>query len=641
MSGAGDGGSVSPGAAPARVADPSGELATLHAKETLRHPIRPGAAWPPRDAASGESTGERGVTLVPRPDDLRYVRTLGEGGMGRVYLARQPSLRRGVAVKTATDPSLHQTLVAEAVITGMLEHPNIPPVHQLGEDAEGHPVLVMKRIEGAPWSDVLADPDHPLRRDNPLFAAGELDAHLEILLQIAAALHFAHTRGVIHRDVKPANVMIGSFGEVMLIDWGVAFAPAIRPEQEGSRSIVGSPAYMAPEMVLGDDPDPRTDVYLLGSTLHEVLVGHPPHAARSALEAMGKALEARPLTFGPGVPSALAAITVQATSYAPDERPPSALAFAQALRRYLQHRTASEIADRAAHALDTLEALHASASPAAPASAPGREPGDEDRFETLAQQCRFSVVEALRAWPESPLARRVELRLPEILLERALARGDLPGARSAAKELRGRGALGAEPEARLAQLEARDQERERLERERDLEAGRRQREVVFALVLLGLVPLQLYRWFYVPWQEATAGSLLVLWAMILLPPALVLTLFHARFAHSADGGRVARGFVVLTVAVGLHRALQALLDPPVSSIVTGDLILGGAVFGVSALWLGLPLLAPAAILGSGAVLVALRPDVAGPVVNASGVLAGLALIWAQRRVARARAHLPR
>lgn len=141
-------------------------IEALQARSDLPAELKPSDTIRPRPHAIAETKAEltpesKVATLIPRTDDLQYVRTLGEGGMGRVVLARQPSLNRGVAVKTTTDPDRYHALVSEAVITGMLEHPNIPPVHQLGEDDHGNPVLVMKRIEGATWAALLADPEHP------------------------------------------------------------------------------------------------------------------------------------------------------------------------------------------------------------------------------------------------------------------------------------------------------------------------------------------------------------------------------------------------------------------------------------------------------------------------------------------------
>ncbi|HJL20091.1 MAG TPA: MATE family efflux transporter, partial [Sandaracinaceae bacterium LLY-WYZ-13_1] len=192
--------------------DPAASLradaATLAGPETWERPVAAAETLPRVDLDASEITGA----------DLRAIETLGQGGMGKVVLASQRTLRRQVAVKLA-HVERSPALLHEGVITGMLEHPNIPPIHALGRDADGRVVLVMKRIEGVTWAEVLGDPEHPLRESSPLFGgADELAGHLEIVTQLANALELAHERGVIHRDIKPENVMLGAFGEVYLID---------------------------------------------------------------------------------------------------------------------------------------------------------------------------------------------------------------------------------------------------------------------------------------------------------------------------------------------------------------------------------------------------------------------------------------
>jgi serine/threonine-protein kinase len=148
-------------------------------------------------------------------------------------------------------------------------------VYSLSLDEAGLPVLVMKRIEGVTWGQLLRDPAAMAKHapDRP-----PLDEHLRILGQVCNAVHFAHARGVVHRDLKPDNVMVGAFGEVYVVDWGIAtaFGPATQ--------LAGTPAYMAPEMLgtPGARLSAKTDVYLLGAMLFEVLVGRAPHQVTSS-----------------------------------------------------------------------------------------------------------------------------------------------------------------------------------------------------------------------------------------------------------------------------------------------------------------------------------------------------------------------
>ncbi|MFN7700504.1 MAG: serine/threonine-protein kinase, partial [Deltaproteobacteria bacterium] len=193
--------------------------------------------------------------LAKRSVSERYeeLGVLGVGGMGVVKLGQQRSLERAVALKSLKDglesPSARLKLLREAWITGKLEHPNIVPVHDLGVDERGEPRIVLKRIEGASWSSLLTDRDEVRRRFD---SEDLLEWNLRVLLEVARALHFAHARGIVHRDLKPENVMIGSFGEVYLVDWGLAVAleddgTSRLPLARDATELAGTPSYMAPE----------------------------------------------------------------------------------------------------------------------------------------------------------------------------------------------------------------------------------------------------------------------------------------------------------------------------------------------------------------------------------------------------------
>lgn len=220
--------------------------------------------------------------------ELAIIDELGRGGMGHVQLAHQKSLRREVALKRALpgddDPIVHEVLVHEGVITGQLEHPNVVPVHLLGVDERERPVLVMKRVEGVPWKELIGAPDHPAWSDTKTWSDDRTLRHLEIFLDVCSAVHFAHARGLVHRDIKPTNVMLGRFREVYLLDWGIACSVGTSA-YDHLGGTEGLPAYMAPEMVDPDGViDERTDVFLLGATLHVALTGTRRHAGRRMMD---------------------------------------------------------------------------------------------------------------------------------------------------------------------------------------------------------------------------------------------------------------------------------------------------------------------------------------------------------------------
>src|SRR5262249_13703285 len=152
-----------------------------------------------------------------------------------------------------------------------------------------------KRVQGVPWSTLIAQPQHPLWG---ALERGEdrLGAHLDVLGRVCHALQFAHSQGVLHLDIKPQNVMVGAFGEVYLLDWGLATAtadasaPPRATAGAASESLLGTPGFLAPEMVCGGPLDVRTDVYLLGSTLHYLLTRRPRHEGADLGEVLAAAL---------------------------------------------------------------------------------------------------------------------------------------------------------------------------------------------------------------------------------------------------------------------------------------------------------------------------------------------------------------
>ncbi len=211
---------------------------------------------------------------APEP---RYhlIRELGRGGMGRVDEVFDRALGRPVAQKAVLPGhgALHATLlVAEAQTCAQLEHPSILPVYEIGADAEGNPHYTMRVVRGRTLREVLADTQDTGKAHKSL---AEL---LGILRQVCMAVDFAHSRGVIHCDLKPENVIVGEFGEVYVLDWGVAHLIAGSDVRRASHEsfTAGSPGYMAPEQALGGEMTPRTDVFALGVLLYEVLAGARP-----------------------------------------------------------------------------------------------------------------------------------------------------------------------------------------------------------------------------------------------------------------------------------------------------------------------------------------------------------------------------
>ena len=324
------------------------------------------------------------------PEDAQLVikEMLGQGGMGIVHLAQQPLLDRHVAIKRVRSdaPSLaSRSLFREARFMGSLEHPNIIPVHALGADADGSPILVMKCIDGISWARLIAEPEHPAWARWTGWASDPVERNLEILIEVCRAVSYAHSRQILHRDVKPDNVMLGEHGEVYVLDWGVAMR-LDRPRRAG---IVGTPAYMAPEMVEPDGVlDPRTDVFLLGACLHEVLTSRPPHRGTTLKEALAAAHASLPPDL-PGIPVLLGDIARRAMAPDPANRFPDPDALQEALMSWLRTRGSAQLATAASAKLDHLLDLLAVPEP------------NPSAVSAAYTASLFGFEQALQSWPEN------------------------------------------------------------------------------------------------------------------------------------------------------------------------------------------------------------------------------------------------
>jgi len=313
---------------------------------------------------------------------------LGAGAMGEVWLARQGSLAREVALKTVKPGPGAQVaarlLAREARIAARLEHPNIVPIHMLGRDAQGQPALVMKRVEGVPLDLLVA---LPADQRPPLDGADELEQHLRLLLVVCNALGYAHSRGVLHRDLKPENVMVGSHGEVYVLDWGLA----VRMEDvaAGVRTSwrAGTPLYMAPEAVRGEPPSRATDIYLLGGLLFFLLTGGAPRRGDSLPEVLASAEDPEPPDPGPGVWPGLAAICRRALARDPARRFDDVESFRAALADVLKDRSSHQLAAAAWRRWRRIAAQGDGL--------------DDEAFDAGLSQARYGFRAALDIWPDN------------------------------------------------------------------------------------------------------------------------------------------------------------------------------------------------------------------------------------------------
>jgi serine/threonine-protein kinase len=417
---------------------------------------------------------ESGLSISPAEIEGKYVieREIGKGGMGKVLLAFDRDLRRRVAVKVIL-PSIAKSqdhlarFVEEAQITGQLEHPGIPPVHEIAINKGGEIFFTMKLLKGRTLKEIIRDLHIGRREMRERFSRTKL---LMFLQGVCHAVHFAHEKGVIHRDIKPENIMIGDYGEVQLMDWGLAKVLGLPDRHFGAEEPVetvrveqgmvtahglihGTLLYMSPEQAQARHElvDRRSDIYSLGATLYEILTLLPPRIGENVqdlLEECRLGLTVAPSRRAPRqkVPPALEEICLRAMEYHPDDRFSTAAELADAIQNYIdgskeeerrrtesdqrvddasrvlrEHALAKRSLEAARRALDELE-RNAGNHPTAEQKRSLRELRSEAEAHATALARKYTEAQtalagSLTAWPENTRARRA---LGELYLERFL-----------------------------------------------------------------------------------------------------------------------------------------------------------------------------------------------------------------------------
>jgi tetratricopeptide (TPR) repeat protein len=331
--------------------------------------ITAGPATPPGQATSW-SDAPPAPADFPRAGRYELTEEIGRGGMGSVWRGRDVDLGRDLAVKVLRDryrdsPEVAQRFLGEARLTGRLQHPGVPPVHAVGTLGDGRPFFAMKLVQGRTLAQLLEKRPEPAQ-DQPRFLA--------VFQQVCQTLAYAHSQGVIHRDLKPQNIMVGAFGEVQVMDWGLAKVLAEggsadvekasrereRPEEgrappvahaPGSPDtgllteaglVLGTPAYMAPEQARAEAGlvDERADVFGLGAMLCEVLTGQPPYVGRGSDVALRRAQEgdladAQARLEACGADAELLKLARDCLAARPGDRPRNAGVVAERLTAYL------------------------------------------------------------------------------------------------------------------------------------------------------------------------------------------------------------------------------------------------------------------------------------------------------------------
>ena len=265
---------------------------------------------------------------------------IGEGAFGSVYKAFQKGIEREVAIKIihpqyANQPRFIRRFEAEAQIIAQLEHPHIVPLYDYWREPDGA-FLVMRWLRGGSLQTAL---------EKELFP---LETTVAIITQIASALQTAHTHGIVHRDVKPGNILLDEENNAYLADFGIARNTRADMQQSQSNALIGSPAYISPEQLLGEEVTPATDIYCLGLVLYTLLTGESPYTTTSIVELMTKQInDPLPLLNGSrqDLPAHIDDVLQKATAKKPGERFQNAVAFAEALQQTLMKANGALVID--------------------------------------------------------------------------------------------------------------------------------------------------------------------------------------------------------------------------------------------------------------------------------------------------------
>jgi serine/threonine-protein kinase len=341
-----------------------------------------------RGQASSADATDFYLRVTQSGERFRKLRLHAQGGLGEVSVALDQQLNREVALKElqerhADDPAKQQRFVMEGEVTGALEHPGIVPVYALGIDASARPFYAMRFVRGKSMGAAIKQLHRrgggQLLRHNSM----ALRRLLQRFVAVCQAVEYAHSRGVIHRDLKPDNVMLGKYGETYVVDWGMARVEGrslqggedsdeqvVQPGHlsgSGSKtqmgSAMGTPAFMGPEQALGHlhRLGPAADIFSLGATLYALLANRPPYTGSKVREVLEKAQLVRypPLRkVQPAAPAALAAICRKAMSESPEDRYASAKGLAQDVERWLADEPVSAHRESLTHRLFRMARRH-------------------------------------------------------------------------------------------------------------------------------------------------------------------------------------------------------------------------------------------------------------------------------------------
>jgi serine/threonine-protein kinase len=535
-----------------------------------------GGTRPPRLIVARPGTDDAGAHLTLQ-------KRIGLGSAGVVWSSTQRPLDRRVAVKLVrpdrSSAAREAQLFREAVVAGALEHPNIAPVYALGEDQEGRLVLVMRYIDGQPWQRSMK----PLWAEGAAADAATVEEQLGVLVSVCRAVEFAHSHGVIHRDLKPSNVMKGQFGEVYVVDWGIAVTTRGAfglPPADGVNNIVGTPQYMAPEQAGADGSriDERTDVYALGAILHELVTGTPRHAGSGLPQMLANAHASELVEYPVWVPADVAEVCNKATAKRPEDRYQSAAEFREAVLSLIRRQTARELTQEIKEQLRELVAL---------IDETGEDDDNGGEIARLATSVRVGFRQILRLGDDAEARRGLD-QLVAMMLPYELRRENLAAAESLLRELSKPRPDLRDRVRRLAEgIERRKSQMKdlaRLRHAQDMSVSAERRRwasllmgVVFTMIMSTLVALRV-----LGLHQAGYADALVIAGVFMVGLLIPTVLFRGEDIANAVTVTIRKMVAASAVLVFIEFALAAWLDVPFGAAVAmAFLILGFAATAMS------------------------------------------------------------
>ncbi|MBM73825.1 MAG: hypothetical protein CMK59_00375 [Proteobacteria bacterium] len=501
---------------------------------------------------------------LPSPKKLEIKEPLGQGGMGVVYLANQAHPKREVAIKRLKKVSkvLQWALYQEAMIMGALEHPTIIPVHKLHLTGDHVPEVVMKRVQGQSMMDLL---------ENSEGTDAEQRKLLNALCRVCNGLEYAHSKNIIHRDVKLDNIMIGAFGEVYLLDWGIAVQKAEAISLPVG--LVGTPAYMAPEMLSGDpkDVDVRTDVYLLGSTLHHILTGLPRHSGDNLEDVLESVKRSEPYVYDDDISDMLGELINAACHLDPDLRPQTAGAFRARILESLEYSQAYMISRAALTDLEELERLVSISHPSK---------SERHAIHRHFNRSRFGFEQSLDIWPDFEEGKERLEQSISCMAKHYLSLGQIEAAQQLLDDVT--------TVSPLLKLELKRQQKVKAQMDQDVEEIRRYKmsnptsTQLFRFIFTASVVMSCGIFMYYLFQvddlnpNKLSPRLLFYQSIAMtLPIAPAFLVARSRLLANANGRRAAMGVSGALVAMLLHRWVAMSYDEIPASIIVTDLFIIG------------------------------------------------------------------